>query len=349
LFSASFVKSLKSFGLFLLLYTLLFVFIFTTASYTFPFVAAFAIAFLIQPATKFFQQKLKLAKGMPSLLSSSLVYLLFFSLLSLFFYAIVREAQQLLSHLPAVNLDLIMQPLRRLIEQIGGYFNEIDPAFIEKNSAQISRFFSEAFGILEEGLTAFLRMAVSIPAWITGMIVIMLSTYFFSRDMGAIKEKILSIFSDRGREKFVKVCYEGIKMLTRFIKAYSIVYFLTFIQTLIGFSALGIKYAVMLSLVCAVADIFPILGIGLVYIPLSVSYFIAGHYFTAAAVIVLYIIISVVRQIVEPKIVSTSVGIHPVLVLAILFIGLKAYGFIGMLYLTFLVVFYKVLKSANVL
>jgi predicted PurR-regulated permease PerM len=72
------------------------------------------------------------------------------------------------------------------------------------------------------------------------------------------------------------------------------------------------------------------------------------EYFVALGIIILYLIISVVRQVIEPKIVSVSLGIHPVLVLAIMFIGLKAYGFWGLIYLTMLVVSYKVLKASNV-
>lgn len=348
MFNEQFIKNMKSFAMFFLVYTVVFGLLVLTASYTFPFVAAFLIAFIIQPATKFFSQKLKLTKNLPSLLSSILVYLFFFILLSFLFYQILHEAQQILVNLPDLNLDMIMDPLTGLIEQVGHYFKEIDPGFIEKNSSQISDFFANAFDILGKGLSTFLEVAVSIPIWITILIVIMLSTYFFSRDMSAIKEKIMAIFSDSGREKFVKVWYEGIKMLTQYIKAYSMIYCLTFVQTLVGFSILRVKYAVILSIVCAIADIFPILGIGLIYLPLAVIYFVAGDYFTAIALLVLYVIISVVRQIVEPKIVSTSLGIHPLLILAVFFIGIKAYGFLGMIYLTLLVVFYKIFKAAKV-
>jgi predicted PurR-regulated permease PerM len=137
-------------------------------------------------------------------------------------------------------------------------------------------------------------------------------------------------------------------MITKYVKSYCLIYFLTFLQTLIGFSIFRIKYGLVLSIVCAIADILPILGPGLIYIPLAIIYFIMKEYFVALGIIILYLIISVVRQVIEPKIVSVSLGIHPVLVLAIMFIGLKAYGFWGLIYLTMLVVSYKVLKASNV-
>ena len=348
MFNEQFIKSIKLFGIFFLAYTVIFVLFFGTLSYTFPFIAAFLIAFLIQPITRFFQNKLRLKKNIPSLVASILVYIVFFALIAFLFYKIIDEARLLLINLSTVNMDIIINPVKEIIAQLGQYFEELDPAFIEKNSSQITKIISNSMTILGKSLNTFLSLAVSIPVWITILFVIILSTYFFSRDMGAIKEKTLAIFSEAGKEKFSNVWYQGIKMLAQYIKAYSIVYSLTFIQTLIGFSVLRIKYAVILSIICAIADVLPVLGIGLIYLPLAAIYLITGNYFAAIGLIVLYILISVVRQIVEPRIVSTSLGIHPVLVLAILFIGFKAYGFIGMIYLTFLVVFYKVLKAAKV-
>jgi len=111
-----------------------------------------------------------------------------------------------------------------------------------------------------------------------------------------------------------------------------------------------VKYAVILSIIAAIFDILPILGIGGIYIPLALIYmFIQKDYFTSFGILIWYIVVTVVRQILEPKIVSSSLGIHPVAVLASIFIGLKVNGLSGMFFCIFLVVFYKVLKSVEVL
>lgn len=349
MFNIEFIRSLKSLGIFLLLYTILFVVFFWTLPYIFPFVAAFFIAFLIQPVTKFFKERLKLTKSGPSILSSILVYLVFFLIISLLIYKIISEAATLLSNLPNLNMDIIINPISKLISEISVYFNDIQPDFIEKNISQITRIFTNGANLLGKGLSAFLSIAASVPMWITVLFIIIMSTYFFSRDMVSIKVNIMNVFSEKGKEKFSKVWYEGIKMLSQYAKAYLLIYSLTFVQTLIGFSILGIKYAVILSLICAIADILPILGIAVIYLPLAFIYLMSGNYFAAIGLIILFLIISAVRQIIEPKIVSSSLGIHPVMILATIFIGLKAYGFIGMIYLTFLVVLYKILKVSKIL
>jgi sporulation integral membrane protein YtvI len=349
MFNADFIRNLKNFGIFLLIYTALFVLLYSTSSFTFPFILAFAIAFLIQPVTKFFRNRLRFKNNTPALLASLLVYVVISALLALLFYSIISEAKQLLVSLSSANLDIVTTPVKNLLNEIGNYFQKIDPTFIEKNSSQFTDLLKNGLNIVGTSLSTFLSIALSIPIWITVIIIVILSTYFFSRDMSSIKRKFISVFSESGREKFENVWFHGIKMLSQYAKAYFFIYFLTFLQTLIGFIILGVKYSVILSIICAFADILPVLGIAIIYLPLALIYLLSGNYFTGVGILILFVLISIVRQIVEPKIVSTSLGIHPVITLLAIFIGLKAYGFVGMIFLTFLVVFYKVLKNSEII
>ena len=349
MFNDNFIKDLKKFGIFFLIYTFFFLIMYFTRVYTFPFIVAFAIAFLIQPVAKFFRIKMKFKRNVPALLASVVVYLVIFVILALLFYSIISEAMHLLKNLSSANLNVILDPIRNIMSEISIYFQNIDPSFIEKNSSQLASILKNGIDIVGKSLSTFLSIALSLPMLITIVFLVILSTYFFTRDMTKIKKKFLAIFSDEGREKIEKVWSQGLKMLSKYIKAYFFIYFLTFLQTLIGFSILGVKYTVILSIICAFADILPVLGIGLIYLPLAVVYLLTGNYFTGIGVLVLFTLISIVRQIVEPKIVSTSLGIHPAATLIAIFIGLQAFGFPGMIYFTFLLVFYKVLRNTKIL
>ncbi|WDU82840.1 AI-2E family transporter [Caloramator sp. Dgby_cultured_2] len=134
-------------------------------------------------------------------------------------------------------------------------------------------------------------------------------------------------------------------MLVNYLKSYSILVSLTFIESFIAFTSLKFNYALLLSLLCAFLDIFPILGIGLVYFSLAAYFLLVKNYYIAIALVIIYIIITIIRQIVEPKLVSSTLGLNPIFVLASIYIGVKAYGFLGMLYLLFLMVFYNILKK----
>lgn len=349
MFNSEFIKDLKKSGIYFLIYTFLFTLIYFTRAYTFPFIIAFAIAFLIQPVTKFFRTKLKFKRNVPALLASVAVYLLIFVILAILFYNIISEAMNLLKNLSTTNLEVILVPIRNILNEVNNYFQNIDPSFIEENSSQLTSVLKNGLDIAGKSISTFLSIALSVPMWITIIFLVILSTYFFTRDMTSIKKKFLSVFSENGRDKIEKVWSQGLKMLSKYIKAYFFIYFLTFLQTLIGFSILGVKYTVILSIMCAFADILPVLGIGLIYLPLAAVYLLTGNYFAGIGILVLFILISIVRQIIEPKIVSTSLGIHPVATLIAIFIGLQAFGFIGMIFFTFLMVFYKVLKNTKIL
>ena len=349
MFTNEFVKTLKKTILFIVIYTCLFALVYFTISYTFPFIVAFCIAFLIQPISKFFRVKLKFKRNAPALLASSIVYVLISALLAFLFYSIISEAMQLVKNLSAANLDKIVIPIQNLLHDVSQYFQNIDPSFIEDNSSQLTQILKNSINIVGKSLNAFLSIALSIPMWITIVFVVILSTYFFTRDMSSIKKRFISVFSDSGRDKIEKIWSQGLKMLTKYVKAYFFIYFLTFVQTLAGFSILGVKYSVLLSIICAFADILPVLGIGLVYLPLSAIYIISGNYFAGFGILILFVLISIVRQIIEPKIVSTSLDIHPVTTLVAIFIGLKAFGIIGMIYLTFMIIFYKILKNTKII
>jgi predicted PurR-regulated permease PerM len=138
-------------------------------------------------------------------------------------------------------------------------------------------------------------------------------------------------------------------MLVHYFFSYLGVVSITFVITLAGFMGLGVRYTLLLSFLAALFDMLPILGMAMIYIPVAIVFFLTGNYFVGVAVLVLYVIAMVVRQIVEPKIVSTSLGVHPVAIIAALFIGLMANGILGMIFCVFLVIFYNVLNKAGVL
>jgi len=93
----------------------------------------------------------------------------------------------------------------------------------------------------------------------------------------------------------------------------------------------------------------PVLGPGTVLIPTGTIFIISGDYIRGIGIYATYLVILVVRQILEPKVVSSSLGIYPLAVIIAIFVGLKAFGFIGMIFTLFLVVFYVVLQKVGVL
>jgi predicted PurR-regulated permease PerM len=116
----------------------------------------------------------------------------------------------------------------------------------------------------------------------------------------------------------------------KYIKAYLIILLMTFSELLIGFFILKIPYALTLASVIAIIDILPVLGVGTVLIPWGIVLIILGDSFLAAGIFILYGIIWVVRQIVEPRIVGKSMGLSPLITLAAMYIGYSSIGYGGL-------------------
>ena len=135
----------------------------------------------------------------------------------------------------------------------------------------------------------------------------------------------------------------------RYIGSYLLIYFITFLETLIVFSVLGVPYPLVLSIITGIADILPVLGPGTIYIPLGIIYLVQGNYFRAGALIVCWLLITAIRQIIEPKIVSSSINIHPLIVLAGLYFSLVAGNLWILIYVSLLAVCYNFLLRAGIL
>lgn len=124
--------------------------------------------------------------------------------------------------------------------------------------------------------------------------------------------------------------------LGAYLKAEITLVFVSFIISLVGFYifmfvGLNIRYPLLIALVIAFVDALPILGSGTVMIPWAIISALDGDINLGIAIVILWIIMSVVRQILEPKVVSNKLGIHPIFTLIAMYTGFKLLGVIGML------------------
>lgn len=345
MFSSSFKKNIKWFSIFIIVYSLVFFVFSYTLKYTLPFVMAAILSLWVKPFYDYLKKKFKCSNRTSALLSTILIFTVIFIILSIIIYKTILESKDLLMAIPKITIPA--DSLMESIKKFKPYYEKIDPSLEQKINQQIISLSSKIFELTQSLLKQILSFALKLPTVFTVIFVTFFATYFFLKDMTNFKNKLMSAFSVKWSKKIGRLFREANKMFISYLRSYLFILFLTFLQTFIGFSALGIKYSLLLSLVCAVFDILPILGPAGVYMPVAAYYFFTKKYTFSIIVIILYLVVTIVRQIIEPKIVSSSLGLHPISTLIAIFIGIKADGIRGMLYLIFLMVFYKVFKSAG--
>jgi len=138
------------------------------------------------------------------------------------------------------------------------------------------------------------------------------------------------------------------RALLGFLKAQLTLVSITTVIILIGLIILRVDYAITIALVTGIVDIIPYLGTGLVFVPWIIYEVITGQMPQAIGLTVLYIIVLVQRQIMEPKILSSSIGLDPLATLVALFVGFKLIGFLGLIVGPVTLVIISTLNKAGV-
>ena len=105
---------------------------------------------------------------------------------------------------------------------------------------------------------------------------------------------------------------------------------LTFVELSIGLTIIHVPNSVIIALLIAIFDILPVLGTGGIMIPWVVISAFSGDYPLALGLLIVYVVITIIRNILEPKIVGSQIGLHPVITLCSMFIGVQLFGVIGL-------------------
>ena len=166
----------------------------------------------------------------------------------------------------------------------------------------------------------------------TGITII--ATYFIATDRMYILDQLEHHLPRVWVNKFGNKMRAVISSLGNYLKAQSILILISFIIVLIGlfiFKLIGInvQYPILMALLIGIVDALPIVGSGTVMMPWAIISAFHGDIKLSISIVVLYIIIIVIRQLIEPKIISNHIGIHPIFTLIAMYTGFKVIGTIG--------------------
>lgn len=171
--------------------------------------------------------------------------------------------------------------------------------------------------------------ATFVPKALLGFAVVIISTYYFAVDRVRINCFFLSLFPKDAR-RFLKKGKDALSETAgKYLNAYGLLFLITFSELLVAFLILGLDYSFVLALLISIVDILPVLGTGTVLIPWAIVALLAGKYTLGTGLLITYAVITVIRQILEPKIVGKFIGLSPLASLASMYIGLELMGILG--------------------
>ena len=186
------------------------------------------------------------------------------------------------------------------------------------------------------GVSGIYSVAKSVPSAILAVVIGIIAWILFTKDYSKVVNfiKLQLPESKKNLPSEIKKVFSN--TILKMVKAYGLIMFITFCELSLGFtilSAAGImsnNYIYLIALAICIFDILPVAGSGGILIPWAIISIVMGNTAQGIGLFVIYIVITVIRQYIEPKIVGDSLGVNPLITLGGLYFGLKLFGFIGM-------------------
>lgn len=308
---------------------------FKLAVFYLPFLIAFILYLLIEPAIRYFMKKLKWRRKTSAIFIFIIVFAVIAGLLVWGITTLISEASNLMQ-----GINTYIDKAYDLVDNV---LNSFDFSKI-KISDQVNQiiqnstttFLDSASNWLKNILNHFINLISQIPTIAIYFVVTLLSLYFICTD----KIYMIDQVEHHLPESWVKRIVVHLKQLTKtlggYLKAEATLVLISFIISLIGlyvFKLIGlnIHYPLMIALGIGFVDALPILGSGSAMIPWAIISALGGDLNLAIAILILWAIMSVVRQFAEPRVVSGHIGIHPIFTLLAMYTGFRFIGVLGML------------------
>ncbi|WP_174729571.1 sporulation integral membrane protein YtvI [Mesobacillus harenae] len=326
---------------------------------TYPFIIGLMIAFFLNPLVNFLERKVRIPRFLAVLISLILIFSIFAGLITLLIAEIVSGAEYFARVVPhhLVTLidfieELIASRLIPFYNQITGIFNNLDAGQQDTIMANIQNVGAHIGTTVGNFVQTFFENIPNILSWFpnaaTVLIFSLLATFFISKDWYRLYALGSRIMPNRAKSSGATVFADLKKALFGFIKAQATLISITTVIILIGLLILRVDYAITIALVAGLVDIIPYLGTGAIFVPWIIFEIIAGEMSLAIGLGILYIVVLVQRQVMEPKILSSNIGLDPLATLISLFVGFKLIGFLGLIAGPVTLVILTTLHRANV-
>lgn len=291
--------------------------------YFFPFAIGLILACALQKPSEKLSKLLKIKRGKIAAVTVVISFILLALLLGFCVFLIVSKLTA-----SANYISSFFETLEKFLTD-----------FSQKLPKPVADFFSNKGGfdssvskIAADMLTSVSgKAAAEVPALLIGSVITVVASFYIARDFDYIKEYIFSFLSDEKIKLVEKSIDIVFKNVFKLIKGYFLLSLITFAILLSGFLIIGFKNAVYIAAIISLVDFLPVLGTGTVLIPWSIGEFVFGNYTEGVSIALLYLTDAAVRNFAEPKIVGKQLGIPPIVLLIFIFIGIKVFGFLGMI------------------
>lgn len=299
-----------------------------------PFVAGWIIALIAGPMVRFFEEKVKIKRKV----GSAFVIIVVIALVVLLIYGLgaqlINQVVGLIGALPDMwaGMESDFSNIGRSLSVILERLPEDMQMKLNDFTTTIGGYLGDFFGkIGTPTIAAAGNFAKQLPAIFIGLIMALLSSYFFVAEREQINEWFRKHAPASIQEQYRIIRSSLVKSVGGYFKAQLKIEVWMYVLLLIGLGVLRVDYYALIALVIAFMDFLPFLGTGTVLIPWAVIRILTADYKVAIGLLIIWGGGQLARQLIQPKIVGDSMGVAPLPTLFLLYIGYKVGSVVGMI------------------
>ncbi len=300
---------------------------------SFPFFAPFLIGFLIsmmfEPLSRFFETRLKISRPLIAAFDVVILLTILTIIIINLIATIISQGQRFIAQVPQLwdEINFRFELLKAQIKLNDYYSSSFGTAVANNLKDYISSFTSS----LVSEFGGYYKAVTKIPSIILGIVLTFISSFFFIKDKALFSKTIKRNMPPMLTSKVVIVKRGLVGAVGGYIRAQLTIMFIIATICVVGLTIIRYPYALFVGILIAFVDALPIFGSGAIIWPWALYSGINGDYKKAVILMIIYGTILLVRQIVEPKILGREIGIHPLMTLVSIYVGLKLFGVVGLI------------------
>ena len=308
-----------------------------------PFIIALLIVLVTNPLVNLIERKLNIPRkvGGPiiTILAIGIIVLLFYFLITV----VLSEATDLLKDISAL-LKSLPEKWEKIIASYQSFLDRSGLPTALRNAFDFNNLVTNMITSLSNSLDVqniVSGIVSNASSFLFSFFIMVVAAVLLSADYVRIRAFVMRQLSPRYQKTMLNVKVFMKTTVWGYTKTYAIIFAFYFVAMFVLFLVLNVKHAALISFVIALIDLLPVLGLGIVFIPWAIVCFIGGDIWFGIALIAAYVVLTFVRNLIEPKLIGKQVGIHPFVALLALYLGLELFGVIGVFVLPLTVILLK--------
>lgn len=306
-----------------------------------PFLIGFFISIILKPISRLICKKSNISCKICGTLVVVITYTLLILLICIIGSKVIEAIQSFYGSSNSIYENYIMPYIYKANEFTITIMSQILPNLTEQTNDIIkivTNGLNQTISTISHSIIIWVaKIGMSIPNFLIGLMFAIMSSIFISSDYNNIASKITKLFPQNKKTLIFKTKMYTIQTITKYAKAYLILMFLTFIELIIGFLILGIENPIGIAALISLCDAIPLIGSGIIILPWCLVLLTTGNLKLGLELIILNLIVGILHGFLEPKILGNQLGIHPLLTLISVYIGIKLFGFLGIIFMPIII------------